>query len=148
MPRTDWPPSAEITLGKIARRIGDLTNYRVSWMNPPVNLAEKVAFACTDIRTLQLVVSGKVRNRDAWHKAYTELQSKGICITFTCVTNVFDISTACPQGDLRVIIITGDEKANLAPLTPNCKLGMCFTEGKEAEWLKGVAKEWMATWLS
>lgn len=144
----NWPPSAVNALTRIATRVGHLVGHHVNWMNPPVNLAEKVAFACTDIRTLQLVVSGKVRNRDAWHKAYIELQSKGVCATFTSVTNVFDISTSCPHGDLKVIIITGDEKANLAPLTQNCKLGICFPEGKEAEWLKDVAKEWMATWLS
>lgn len=111
--RDGW--QAPFVVSLIEKCAGDIViraGQSVDWENPQIDyLGERVAFALTKLRIVSIVVSSRLRNRDAWYKAISRIEEYGICCArVVVIDNVSNCPTGSHEGLLRIIVLADEAR--------------------------------------
>jgi hypothetical protein len=97
-------------IAKVAQKIDSLTlKFGYNWRNPASDLAERIAFSVIHVRTIQLCVTGSVRDRHSYWVFGQELLDTGIYMHWSQYPDSYSLPTRCDKRDLLIIVCTQAE---------------------------------------
>ena len=147
----------EVVPGQVAGSIGMLTTPAIDWESGDVpvipNLDYRIAHAMMHLRTMSLVISESVSNRDAWYAALNRVRESGICcLRVVIFHDLHDCPALGSSSLLKIVVLTESEHARLSE--DHRQVNVQYTKfvcgvasGHEYATLKGHVLEWVSSWF-